>query len=127
MLKRRTILKKSPSTLKRNSTLKRKPKTVEQLQEQSVQHERDWIFYNEIWNERGPYSEISGTYLGSEVNKACCDHLLEKAQYPHLRYVKENLILVTIDEHCMKTNGHPLPKHKERIEQAKKLLLNNEL
>ncbi len=105
MLKRRTILKKSPSTLKRAGTIKRKPKTVEQLQEQSEQHTKDWAFYNEVWNERGPYSEVSGTYLGSEVNKACIHHIVPKSTWKGGRYIKENCILMTMDEHSAVENS----------------------
>lgn len=117
---KRTPLKKKNSTLKKSGTIKKKALTHQQVAERKAQSERDWQFYEEIWNERGPYSEISGTYLGSEVNKACCDHLIEKSIRSDLRYEKDNIILVTIEEHAQKTNGNPHPEHKKRIEDAKK-------
>jgi hypothetical protein len=47
------------------------------------------------------------------------DHLLEKSKHPELKYEKENIILVTFEEHEKKTNGFPDEKHKELIEVAK--------
>jgi 5-methylcytosine-specific restriction endonuclease McrA len=127
MLKRRTVLKKSPSTLKRNSTLKRKPKTVEQLQEQSEQHEKDWVFYNEVWNEREHVCQSCDKRLYGELKNYYIEHLIEKSPYPEFRYVKENIAIVCDVCHTRKTNGNPTERHKVLIEQAKKLLLNNEL
>jgi len=82
----------------------------------------------EIWSERPHRSVISGDYLGEEPLTLFFEHLLEKGdeRYKHLKYDKRNIILVTGEEHQKKTNGHPLPKHKELIEQAKKELCNNQ-
>lgn len=78
-------------------------------------------FFMQIWNDRPHYSEISGEYLGSTPLTCYFDHLLEKSKYPHLRLEKNNIALVTFEEHEAKTNGRPLPKHQELIDNAKKL------
>lgn len=127
MLKRRTILKKSPSTLKRASPIKRKPKTVEQLQEQSEQHEKDWAFYSKIWSEREHVCQSCDKRLYGELKNYYMDHLLEKSTYPQFRYVESNIAIVCEDPcHSRKTNGFPTERHQVLIEQAKQLLLNNE-
>lgn len=122
---KRTPLKRKPilntgSTLKRKS-IKKKPLTEEQLQEQKLQRDKDWIFYREIWEERGPYSEISGIYLGSEVNKACVHHIIPKSQWKDGRYVKLNCILLTIDEHATVENDmywyEEINKRREKIKE----------
>lgn len=75
--------------------------------------------FMEIWGERPHRSEISGKWLGKEPLSYLFDHLLEKEIYPEIKYEKWNIALVTIDEHTLKTNGYPIAKHKELIEQAK--------
>lgn len=113
MNKRTSQLKKSP--------LKKKRKSPEQAALEVEESTRQWRFFSEIWSERPHYSEVSGKWLGNEINSCFFDHLLEKGtdRYAHLRYEKENILLVTPDEHAAKTNGFPLPKHKEAIEAAK--------
>ena len=118
MLQRKPIQRKGPG-LKR-SPIRKKLRTEEQKEIARITKEADERFYTEIWNKRRPYSEVSGTYLGAEVNKACIDHLLEKAKYPVYRYHEDNVLLVTIDEHAMRHAGNPLPKHKEAIDRARK-------
>jgi len=51
------------------------------------------------------------------------DHLLEKSKWPEFKYEERNICLCTMSEHTKKTNGFPLPKHQELIEQAKRELL----
>jgi len=112
-----TPLKRKPFPLKRKGNLKRKPPVPKE------DAGKLWEFYLEIWNERPHRSEVSGTYLGSEPKSWMFDHLLEKNLYPELKYEKENIILVTLDEHTNKGNGFPATKHWEAIEKAKKRFL----
>ena len=90
--------------------------------EQKEQREADDKFYQEIWNNRPHRCAVCDTYLPEPINRCYFEHLLEKAleRYKHLRYEPDNLILICIDDHAKKTNGFPLPKHQELIEQAKK-------
>lgn len=123
MLKR-SQLKRGQSTLKKTSSLKKtgklksKKPTAEQLAADKEQREKDWTFYLEIWNERKHVSEASGKWLGDEPRTVYFDHLLEKSTYPHLRYEKENIMLLTWEEHSNKYNK-PHPEHIKRINQAK--------
>ena len=45
-------------------------------------------------------SEVSGVYLGKEPSSAFFHHILPKNKYPDLRLNKENIILLTLDEHA---------------------------
>jgi hypothetical protein len=78
-------------------------------------------FFLRIWEERSHYSEVSGEYLGNFPLSWMFDHLLEKSKYPDFAFEKNNIALVTFEEHEAKTNGRPLPKHQELIDNAKKL------
>lgn len=83
--------------------------------------DRMYDLFLEIWEERGPYSELDNTYLGEEPLSTYFDHLLEKNLYPHLQYEKENILIVSFEQHQLKTDGHPLPKHQEAIDKAKQI------
>ena len=58
-----------------------------------------WRLFQQIWNERGPYSEVSGKWLGKEPLTIFFHHILPKRNYEDLMLVKENIILLTFDEH----------------------------
>jgi hypothetical protein len=118
MLKRTQPMKRSVGILKR-SPIRKKPKTTEQIQEQKVDTARMWGLFIEIWDEIPHRSEVSGTWLGDEPKSWMFDHLLEKSKWPELMHEKENIALVTFDEHTRKTNGFADEKHKELIKQAK--------
>lgn len=81
------------------------------------------LLYLKIWAERGPYSEISGKYLGKEPLSVFFDHLLEKHKYPDLVLEEKNIILCTREEHELKTNGFPVEKHQKLIDWAKNNLI----
>lgn len=98
-------------------------KNAEQKRIKMLDRERMWNMFLEIWRERPHKSEISGKWLGNEPLSCMFDHLLEKELYPELKFEKENIMLMTCDEHTNKTNGWPLEKHKEAIEKAKKQFL----
>lgn len=55
--------------------------------------------FQQIWNERGPYSEISKKWLGKEPLSIYFHHILPKSKYPELTLSKENIIILTSDEH----------------------------
>jgi len=124
MLKR-SPLKKSNTPLsrgtglKKTSKLKAKVKTQEEKDQQKKDIEKMWTMFREIYQERGPYSEISGEYLGPEPLSWMFDHLLEKSRYPEIKYEKWNILMVTFAEHSAKTNGYPLDAHVIAIEKAK--------
>jgi len=60
----------------------------------------DHITFKEIWKERPHKSEVSGAYLGKEALSLYFHHILPKSKYPQFRNLKENIILLTADEHA---------------------------
>ena len=78
-----------------------------------------WYMFLEIWEERKVdgknYSELSGEYLGLEPKSYMFDHLLEKSAYPEYKFNKDNIVLLTLEEHGRK--GSPLEhsRHTELI------------
>lgn len=57
-------------------------------------------FFLSIWNSRLHKSEISNTYLGKEAMSTYFHHILPKENYPQASLDEENIILLTLDEHC---------------------------
>lgn len=56
-------------------------------------------FFTEIWKERPHKSEISGKKLYEPISTLYFHHILPKSSFPEAEYDKENVILVTGDEH----------------------------
>jgi hypothetical protein len=104
---------------KTSTKLKRKKKSQEEIEQNKAETAKMWALFEEVFRERGPYSEIDGTYLGSELKSWMVDHLIEKSIHPELKYEKENLFLVTFDQHQRKSQGFPDPIHAEAIQKAK--------
>ena len=69
--------------------------------------------FEEIWRDRPHVSELSGKFLGDEMNAWFFAHILGKGAHPHLKLVKENIMLVTHDEHW--TLDQETHKAKESI------------
>lgn len=103
--------------------MKKKIKTREQIEQALEDKKRMWNVFMEIWKERPHYSQISGKWLGNEPATCMFDHLLEKNEHPVWKYEKENIILITCEEHQRRTNGWPLEKHERAIEKAKQKFL----
>ncbi len=66
--------------------------------------------FRRILEERGPYSQISGQYLGEGFNPWWFSHIVPKSIAPELRLDERNIILKTPDEHILYENH----KHKIR-------------
>ncbi len=109
------------STIKRKTTLKPKAKTPEQIEIDKQATEAQWKLFHEVWAERGPYSEISGQYLGSECKSIYCHHILEKRNYEEAILDPENIIVLAWDEHQAVENNPS--KYTEINERRKKLLV----
>jgi hypothetical protein len=56
-------------------------------------------FFREIWSERPHFSEVSGEFLGEEMQPICMSHLLPKGSYRKFKFRKDNIVLMTPDEH----------------------------
>ncbi len=89
----------------KRTPLKRKKPSKEQIEDSQKQHEKDREFYWMLWKKRRPYSELSDEFLGNEVNKACIHHIVPKSKWKEGRYVEENCILLTIQEHANVENN----------------------
>ena len=55
----------------------------------------------EIWEERAHVSQISGKHLGDTPRAHYFAHILGKGAYPGFRLRKDNIVLMTIEEHSI--------------------------
>ena len=62
-------------------------------------------FFLRLWGERGHHSEISGEYLGKTPSSAFFHHILPKEKYPEAAFDRENIILLSLDEHTSVENS----------------------
>lgn len=80
-----------------------------------------------IWNERPHYSEVSFRYLGEYPYAYFFSHILSRGSHPELAKVKENIMLMTLEEHQVWEFGSPSgpiwDKVKERKQEMKELAL----
>jgi len=62
-------------------------------------------FFKYIWSLKRHISEVSGTYLGREPSSGYFHHILPKSKYEEAAYDKENIILLTLEEHANVENN----------------------
>ena len=98
-------------------SIKRQSEIIDKIAEQHKMHE---MFYS-IWNKRIHRCESCGVGLGNELRSYHFDHLLEKSKYSEYKLDEQNIILVCLPCHQLKTNGHPTEKHLEAINKIKEL------
>lgn len=101
-------------------SIKRRKKTEEEKLLQETEIRRMWNMFLEIWEERVHKSEISGQWLGREALTTMFHHILSKSMYKSAKFAKENIILLTPDEHTEVENGY---KSFPEIEKRRKELL----
>lgn len=78
--------------------------------------------FKEIWDERPHVSQISGEYLGEEMNVFFFSHVLSKGAFPAFKLLKENIWLETPSEHIEWENGdRSHPKFKEKLKEYERL------
>lgn len=80
-------------------------------------------FFLDIWKERPHYSEISQQFLGNEPKTLYFHHIILKSDKKYRevgRYDRENIILLTADEHQM---VHLDMYKYEEINKRRELLL----
>lgn len=92
----------------RRSSLKRSQKPIKARAKPTGELE----LFKEIWNERPHKSELSGDSI-KEFSHMCFHHMLTKQAYPEHRLNKENIILITEQEHRV-IHGYPLSYLIER-------------
>lgn len=78
--------------------------------QKKINSEKQWLFFYNIMTERATIddihvSELSGKKLYGEINSTWFHHILPKSKYPELRYCRENIIMLTFDEHNAVENG----------------------
>jgi len=79
----------------------------------------DVKFFHEIWNERNKHSEISGEFLGNDYNPVFMSHILTKGAYPKFRHLKENILLMTHNEHdSWEFRDRTTPMFKKKFKRA---------
>lgn len=82
------------------------------------------LFFLQIWTKRKHYSEVSGTFLGSEPLTIFFHHILPKEKFPQAKLDEDNIILLTFDEHNNVEND--MYKYEEVNERRKHLKIKYE-
>lgn len=77
-------------------------------------------FFMSIWKERKNISEVSGEKLFSPPSSAYFHHIIAKSKYPELKFEKDNIIILSLDEHANVENDmYKYPEINKRREQLK--------
>lgn len=105
---------------KRNNPELYRPKKINQRSKKGQEVSReDSKFFHEIWNERSHFSEISGKSLGDKYNPVFFSHILTKGSYPKFRHLKENILLMTFEEHNeWEFSSRTTPMFKTKFKRA---------
>jgi 5-methylcytosine-specific restriction endonuclease McrA len=78
-------------------------------------------FFLEIWNKRKKHEcENCGKWLGKEPLSYMFDHLLEKNKHPDLKDEEDNIMLVCLECHDLKTRGFITDFVRAKIEEVRK-------
>jgi hypothetical protein len=98
-------------------------KRKKKLEEKKILTLEMFHLFMEIWYERGPYSEIGDRkYLGKQPLSTFFHHILPKETYPERRFDKDNIILLTSEEH---DNVHIDMYRYEEINKRRRGLLGS--
>lgn len=85
--------------------------------EEAFKRELMQNLFLEIWKERKHHSEVSGTYLGKEPLSVFFHHILPKEKFPSEALKKDNIILLTLQEHSdVENNYQKFPEINRRRE-----------
>src|SRR5687768_1891279 len=87
--------KRKWNSLSRNTTCSLHSKRIKKKAERSQM----LGIFQEIWKERPHKSEVSGIRIYGEILTVYFHHILEKEKYPQAKIDKENIILLTWEEH----------------------------
>ncbi len=74
-------------------------KRLDNIQDKKKVHAMMLSVFMDIWLERPHKSEVSGRWLGQEAQSTFFHHILPKSKYPKTIFEKDNIILLTFDEH----------------------------
>lgn len=78
--------------------------------------------FQAIWSERLHVSEVSGRPLGDVLKPVFFSHILTKAAYPRFRLNKDNVELVTPDEHNEWETGDRSDSKWKRVKEKAQML-----
>jgi len=99
-------------------------KRAKLLEDQKKLIDQDKEFYKEVYAASPHWCQSCGIKLPKEPQTFMFHHLLEKRNYPDLRHVPENIMVLCLECHSKaETNIDFAPKIKERRLQAEKELL----
>lgn len=91
--------KKTPKPLKR-TPLKKKAYAIKRT---PIKYKRkptgELEVFKSIWSERPHFSQVSGKFLGDDLNVSFFSHILPKSHYKRFRLNKQNIVLKTEEEH----------------------------
>jgi hypothetical protein len=77
-------------------------------------------FFIQMWNKRKHECENCGKWLGKEPLSYMFDHLLEKSKFPELKHEEDNIMLVCLECHDLKTRGFITDFVRAKIEEVRK-------
>lgn len=89
------------------------------MTEKQLERKKMNEFFLSIWAKRPHKSELSGKSLGKEPLTIYFHHLLSKSKYPFAKYDRQNVILITGDEHA---NVESNPSRYEEINKRVEIL-----
>lgn len=82
-------------------------------------------FFLNIWNTKNNVSEVSNIYLGNEPLSIYFHHILPKEKYPQAKFDKNNIILLSLDEHSNVEND--MYKYPEVNKRRNELIIKYNL
>ena len=82
-------------------------------------------FFLSIWAKRRHFSEIDGTFLGTECLTVYFHHILEKNKYKQAEFDEDNIILLTWQQHDQV--GLDMHYYEEINKRREKLKIKYEL
>lgn len=94
---------------------------LKKSQNNSEQISKMQEFFLLIWNKRKKHEcENCGKWLGKEPLSYMFDHLLEKSKFPELKHEEDNIMLVCLECHDLKTRGFITDFVRAKIEEVRK-------
>lgn len=92
-------------------------KKQQSLVDKRTTKEKDWFFYCLIWSKRRHEDFETGEPIYGELSTLYMHHCLPKSKYPKLRYVEENIVIVSWATHSKaEANLDLVPKIKQYTE-----------
>lgn len=117
---------KEPKAAKVYRIPKVSAKRAAKIVDDKILLEKDKEFYKEVYAASPHACQNCGCKLPKEPSNFMFHHLLEKRNYPDLRHVHENIMILCLTCHSKaETNLDFAPKIRDRRNEVEKILLNN--